>query len=188
MSQVAAESLLKEVEEKRKSTIQMLEAEYSAKKDEVAKRAEEQKSYIQDSAKKEAAALVQREKIRIEGAAKLQSKKMVFDATEKMLENNLDALKQLLGDFANSKDYPEMLAKMVKYASRRLGGTVTVRSRPADAPALKKLGVKVTSSDLDSIGGFRATSSDGTLELDLTFEELLRNREDEARALILGKE
>jgi V/A-type H+/Na+-transporting ATPase subunit E len=188
LSQVAAESLLGEVEEKRKKTIQMLEAEYSAKKDEVAKRAEEQKSYIQNSSKKEAAALVQREKIRIGGAAKLQSKKIVFDATEKMLENNVAALKQVLADFANSKDYPEMLAKLVKYASKRLGGAITVRSRPADAALLKKLGVKVTASDLDTIGGVKATNSDGTLELDLTFEELLRNREDEARAFILGKE
>ena len=185
---MAAESLLNEVEEKRKGTIQMLEQEYAAKKDEVAKRAQEQKSYIQDSANKEAVALVQREKIRIEGAAKLQSKKMVFDATEKMLENNLDALRQALADFANSKDYPEMLTRMSRYASRRLGGGITVESRPADAAALRKAGVKVTSSELGSIGGFKATSSDGTLELDLTFEELLRNHEDEARASILGKE
>lgn len=185
---MAAENLLKEVDDKRKGTIQMLEQEYSAKRDEVAKRAEEQKSYIRDSANKEATSLVQREKIRIEGAAKLQSKKMVFDATEKMLENNLDALKQVLADFTGSKEYPEMLGRMARYASKRLGGAITVRSRPADAAALKKLGVKLSSSDLDSIGGFKATSTDGTLELDLTFEELLRNREDQARAFILGKE
>ena len=48
----AAEALLGEVEEKRKKTIQMLEAEYSAKKDEVAKKAAEQRSYIQDSGKR----------------------------------------------------------------------------------------------------------------------------------------
>ena len=89
MTLVAAESLLNEVEEKRKKTIDMLEAEYSAKKAEVTNRASEQKAYISDSSKKEAAALAQRERIRITGAAKLQSKKMIFDATEKMLENNV---------------------------------------------------------------------------------------------------
>ena len=81
-----------------------------------------------------------------------------------------------------------MLPKMVAYASKRLGGSISVRSRQADAAALKKLGVKVDSSDLDSMGGFKATNHDDTLELDLTFEELLRSREDEARASILGKE
>lgn len=185
---MAAESLLGEVEEKRKNTIQMLETEYTAKKAEVASRAAEQKSYVIESSKKEAQALSQRERIRILGAAKLQSKKMVFDATEQMLESNIGALRQVLADLASSKEYPELLARMAAYASKRLGGNVIVRSRPSDAAAFKKLGVKVGSSNLESMGGFKATNADGTLELDLTFEELLRNREDEVRASILGKE
>jgi vacuolar-type H+-ATPase subunit E/Vma4 len=188
VTEVAAEALLGEVEEKRKKTIEMLEAEYSAKKDEVAKRAAEQKSYIVDSSKKQADAVSQRERIRIAGAAKLKAKKMVFDATEKMLEANVEALRQVLADFAETKDYQEMLPRMVAYASKRLGGSISVRCRQADAAALKKHGVKVASSDLPSIGGFKATNHDDTLELDLTFEELLRSREDEARASILGKE
>jgi vacuolar-type H+-ATPase subunit E/Vma4 len=185
---VAAEPLLKEVEEKRKKTIDMLEAEYSAKNAEVTNRAAEQKAYILDSSKKEAVALVQRERIKIVGAAKLQSKKMVFDATEKMVEANVAALNQVLADVSGSKDYPDLLSKMVAYASRRLGGSISVRCRPTDAAALKKLGVKEISPNLECAGGFKATSADGTLELDLTFEELLRYREEDVRALILGKE
>ena len=184
----AAEALLGEVEEKRKKTIQMLEAEYSAKKDEVAKKAAEQRSYIQDSGKREGEAAAQREKVRIEGAAKLQAKKMLFDATERMLESNLTALRDVLADYAESKEYNDLLAKMAAYADRRLGGSINVTCRSADAPTLKKAGVKVASSELSSIGGFKATSRDGTLELDLTFEELLRSREEDARASILGKE
>jgi V/A-type H+/Na+-transporting ATPase subunit E len=185
---VAGEPLLKEVEEKRKKTIDMLEAEYSAKNAEVTNRAAEQKAYILDSSKKEAAALAHREQIKIVGAAKLQSKKMVFDATERMLETNVSALKQVLADLPESKDYPDLLSRMVTYASRRLGGSISVRCRPSDATALKKLGVKAVSSNLEVAGGFKATSADGTLELDLTFEELLRDREEDVRAFILGKE
>ena len=188
MSTVAAESLLREVEEKRKKTIQMLEEEYSAKSAEVTSRASEQRIYISESSKKEAASLSQRERIRISGAAKLQAKKMVFDATEKMLENNIAALKQALSDLSGSKDYSELLSRMLAYASKRLGGNIGVKCRSADAATIKKLGAKVVSSNLDSAGGFQAISSDGTLELDLTFEELLRNREEEARAFILARE
>lgn len=166
----------------------MLESEYAAKKTEVANRANDQKTYISDSSKREASALAQRERIRIGGAAKLQSKKMVFDATEKMLENNLVSLRQVLAEVAESKDYPDLLSRMVAYASKRLGGSISVRCRSHDAATIKKLGAKVHSSNLESIGGFKANNSDGTLELDLTFEELLRNHEDEVRAFILGKE
>jgi vacuolar-type H+-ATPase subunit E/Vma4 len=185
---MSVEALLSEVEEKRKKTVAMLEAEYSAKKDEVSRKANEQKAYIADSSKREADSLTQRERIRIGGAAKLQSKKMMFDATEKMLENNVAALKEVLADYADSKEYNEMLAKMVKYAKRRLGGNITVWGREKDSAALKKHDVKVGSTYLETMGGFKATNASGTLELDLTFEELLRSREEEARAFMLGKE
>lgn len=185
---MSAESLLKEVEEKRKKTIDMLEAEYSAKKEEVTSRTTEQKTYISNTSKREADSLVQRERIRIGGAAKLQSKKMLFDATEQMLENNIAAIRQYLADIAASKEYHGLLSKMVTYASKRLGGNVSVVCRQSDAAALKKMGVKVASSSLETAGGFKAMNGDGTLELDLTFEELLRNREDDARAFILGRE
>jgi vacuolar-type H+-ATPase subunit E/Vma4 len=112
----------------------------------------------------------------------------MFGATEKMLEANVAALRQVLAEHANSKEYQDLLASMVAYANKRLGGSISVVCRPADAAAMKKQGVKVTSSDLDSMGGFKATSRDGTLELDLTFEELLRGREEDARAMLLGKE
>ena len=113
---------------------------------------------------------------------------MVFDAMEKMLEVNLASLRRTLAELAQSKEYPDLLARMVRYASNRLGGKMGVVSRPADEPILKKLGARVISSNLNSIGVFKAESDDGTLELDLTFEEVLRNHEERARASILGKE
>ncbi|MDG6914152.1 MAG: V-type ATP synthase subunit E [Nitrososphaerota archaeon] len=185
---MAAEALLREVEEKRDETIRALEAEFSAKKGEVTKKAAEQRAYIQELAKKGAEVAAQRERVRIEGAAKLQAKKMMFDATEKRLESNLSALREVLAAYAESKDYQGMLTKMASYAENRLGGSMSVDCRRSDAAVLRKLGVKVASSDLPSIGGFRATSSDGTLALDLTFEELLRTHDEDVRAAILAKE
>jgi len=184
---MVAETLLEEVEEKRRKTIEALGTEYSEKKAEVERRAAEQRAYIQDSGKKEAEASAQRERVRVGGAAKLQAKKMIFDATEEMLETNISALERVLANYAKSEDYHKMLREMVAYANKRLGGRITIRCRRADAAALKGLGVQVSSSDLESMGGLEATSADGTLELDLTFEELLRVREDDVRALILGK-
>ena len=94
---MGVDALLKEVEDRRKKALEALEAEYSAKREEVKKRTAEQVAYIMESAKKEAVTLAQKEVTRIEGAAKLQSKKLVFDATEKLLENNIAALKRRSG-------------------------------------------------------------------------------------------
>jgi V/A-type H+/Na+-transporting ATPase subunit E len=185
---VAAETLLREVEEKRKKALEALDADLSTKSAEIERRTEEEKLRIQENAKNQAAELSQREKIRIDGASKLQAKKLIFDATEKMLENNLDTLRQALSDYAGSKEYAALLPKLVDYASKRLGGEINVICRQADLPALKKTGVEVTASNLNTIGGFKAERKDGTLELDLTFEEILRGREEEVRGSILSGE
>jgi V/A-type H+/Na+-transporting ATPase subunit E len=185
---MGVDALLKEVEDRRSKALDALEAEYSAKGDEVKKRTAEQVSYLMGSAKKEAVTLAQKEVTRVEGASKLQSKKTLFDATEKLLENNIAALKDALAEYASSPTYPELLARMAKYASKRLGGKIAVTCRKQDEAALKAAGAKIASASLNAIGGFKADSQDGTLELDLTFEEILRSREDEVRASILGKE
>jgi vacuolar-type H+-ATPase subunit E/Vma4 len=185
---MGVDALLKEVEDRRKKALEGLEAEYNAKREEVKKRTAEQVSYLMDSSKKEAVTLAQKEVTKVEGASKLQSKKMLFDATEKLLENNIASLQQALAEVVSSPAYPELLGKMAKYASKRLGGKIVVICRKQDEAALKAAGAKVLSANLNAVGGFKAENEDRTLELDLTFEEILRGREDDVRAAVLGKE
>jgi vacuolar-type H+-ATPase subunit E/Vma4 len=185
---VGTETLLKEVEEKRKTALKQLEDEYGSKTAEVRKRTLDERNRILEASKAEAASLSQKEQARITGAATLQVKKMGFDATEKMLESNISALKQVLAEFADSKEYSQLLPRLVQYASKRLGGNIGVRCRAADAQAIKKAGAKVLSTDLPMIGGFKAESEDGNFELDLTFEEMLRTHDEKVRASIMGKE
>jgi V/A-type H+-transporting ATPase subunit E len=183
---MATESLLKEVEERRKKEIARLEAEFQSKREEVERTTETEIRRISDSAKMQASESVQRERIRIEGAGKLQAKKLLFDATEKMLENNLSAVSQYFAEYARTKDYPQLLNRMVRYSQKRLGGgKVLLICRKADAETLSSdSSVQIISSDLNSMGGLRAENEDRTLELDLTFEEILRNHQDEIRALL----
>ena len=185
---MGAETLLGEVEERQKKALEQLQADYAAKKAELAKHVAEQTALIAESAKKDASTLAEKERVRISGVAKLQAKKMIFDAAEKMLESNILALRDVLAVYAESKEYQELLPRLVRYASKRLGGEVGVICRQNDAPTLKRVGVKIVSSNLNSIGGLKAESENGNLELDLTFEEILRSHEEEARAFILSKE
>lgn len=185
---MGVDSLLKEVEGKHSKMLEALEAEYKAKGDEIRKKTAEQIAYIADSAEREAVDLSQREATRVQGAAKLQAKKTLFDATESLLENNISFLRQELAGFTESQEYRQLLPKMASYASEKLGGKISVVCRKQDEAVLKAAGAKVAAADLAAIGGFRAENADGTLELDLTFEEVIRSREDDIRAAILGKE
>jgi V/A-type H+-transporting ATPase subunit E len=185
---LSAETLLSELEEKRKKQLSNLESEFALRKQEIEKTVESELTRISQLADSKATELSLREKIRIEGAGKLQAKKILFDATEKMLERNLSAVRDAFSKYSLSKDYDELLSKMLRYASKRLGGEIGVICRRVDADRLEKLGATVISADLKSIGGFKAESKDGSLELDLTFEEILRNHQEEIRAIILGKQ
>lgn len=183
---MAAETLLREVEEKRKREISKLESDYSAKKEEINRPIQAELVGISESARARGSELAQREQVRIEGAGKLQAKKILFDATEKMLEGNLLLLRQAFAEYASSQDYGDLLVRMAKYASSRLGDGVKVTCRDIDADKLRATGLAIVSSNLNSSGGFKAENADGSLELDLTFEEIFRNHEDELRAIIQG--
>jgi V/A-type H+-transporting ATPase subunit E len=182
---VGAEALLNEVEEKRRRAIEELEREYEVKKSQLREGTEARKRSILDAASSRAQAQASRERTRVVGAAKLEAKKLIFEATEKMLEQNLAQLKEVLADYSRTAEYKNLLSAMLRHAVSRLGEDCTVSCRQPDGNILRELGAKISSSDLQTIGGFKVASKDGTLELDLTFEELLRSHDDDIRAALL---
>ena len=77
------------------------------------------------------------------------------------------------------------LQKLVDYSKKVLAKEIVVRCREEDKSFFKS-GVKVGST-IQTLGGFIAENKEGTKEIDLTFEELLRNNEDEIKNTILEK-
>jgi hypothetical protein len=61
---VPAETLLREVEDRRKKALEQLEAEHSTKKAEILRRTEQEVLYIQESSRREALSLVEKERDR----------------------------------------------------------------------------------------------------------------------------
>ena len=78
-----------------------------------------------------------------------------------------------------------MLEKLVAYSKKVLAKDIIIHCREEDKSFFKS-GVKVGST-ITTLGGFIAENKEGTKELDLTFEELLRNNEDEIKNTILEK-
>ncbi|MDG6939072.1 MAG: V-type ATP synthase subunit E [Nitrososphaerota archaeon] len=187
---MGAEALLRAVEEKRVRTLGLIEAEHEARKREIAEAARKKVAEIAEAAGREAAALSRKEAERVLGAAKLQAKQKVFDATEQMLEQNMAEVRGVLSEISASASYKSLLKRMVRYAQGRLGKGMRVRCRREDKPffAAQAQKVKVDTADLKCIGGFVASDEAGTLELDLRFEELLRLNEEKIRTAIWGKE
>lgn len=125
-----------------------------------------------------------REAARIVEAARLQAKKILFDAINQNLDSAFEVIKGGLRSYANSSEYNVALQKMIGTARKNLAAKIKVSCREHDRSALANLGAPVIKT-IQTIGGVIAENENGTKELDLTFEELLRIHEDEAKSLIM---
>lgn len=126
-----------------------------------------------------------RERAQRLAAAKLQSRKLVYEARERRTSQQLDTVRSVLSDYAESEEYPQVLKRMFAFAADRLGKQVRVTGRAEDAAVLRQVaGKSFDDSPAPILGGLIAETSDGSRRLNLSFDELLRLREDEVRALL----
>jgi vacuolar-type H+-ATPase subunit E/Vma4 len=128
---------------------------------------------------------VARERAQRIAAAKLQARKMLYEAREKRLEEGLRETRTLLSEYTTTPEYPAVLKRMVDVATAALGRQVRISGRAADAPILAKAAGKGFDPAPQSIvGGLIAQTPDGSRRLNLSFDELLRLREDEVREIL----
>ena len=133
---------------------------------------------------KEAKLKSEREAATIVEAARLQAKKILFDAININLDSAFEVIKGQLRSYTNSNEYKGILHKLIANAKKNLGPNIKVRCREQDRSPLSELGVTVTKT-FQTIGGVIAENENGSKELDLTFEELLRIHEDELKSSIM---
>jgi len=125
------------------------------------------------------------ERIQRLAAAKLQSRKLLYEAREQRLESAIGETRGLLQEFTRSSQYPAVLKRMVAAASDSLGKQVRILGRGEDATVLAKVaGKSFDPTPQPILGGLIAETPDGTRRLNLSFDELLRLREDRVRELL----
>lgn len=118
-------------------------------------------------------------------AAKLQARHRLMEAREARLENAMVETRELLRGYTSSPEYPRVLDQMYRRAQEELGSDLRVRGRSEDASVLKKVVGNAFDPRPEAIvGGLVAETPDGYRRLNLSFDELLRLREDRVRALL----
>jgi vacuolar-type H+-ATPase subunit E/Vma4 len=128
---------------------------------------------------------VARERAQRIAGAKLKARKMLYEAREKRLESALRETRDLLSEYTDRPEYPQVLKRMVAVATDELGRQVKVSGRSEDAARLQKAAGKAFDPTPQPIlGGLIAESTDGSRRLNLSFDELLRLREDKVREIL----
>lgn len=126
-----------------------------------------------------------RERTQRVAAAKLRARQKIYEARESRLKQSLSETRELLAQYARSPEYPKVLERMFRYAEGALGAPVRARGRAEDADLLKRIaGNAFDSTPEPIVGGLVVETPDGARQLDLSFDELLRLREDRVRELL----
>ena len=126
-----------------------------------------------------------RERAQKLASAKLAARKLSYEARERQMGEAISATRAMLSEFTKSDEYAPVLKRMYSLAVDQLGKQVKVRGRVQDAAILKSVaGRAFDDTPVPILGGLVAETTDGAKRLTLTFDELLRLREDRVRDLL----
>ena len=175
-----------EIESRKKKEIADLDKELDDKKSEAEIKKNTSIKELQEHYSKESKIKSEKEASRIVEAGKLEAKKILFDAINKNLDSTFDMIKQELGNYTKTSEYEKKLQKMSETAKNTLGDNIVVHCREEDKAVFSSQNITIGSS-IQTLGGLIAENNNGTKELDLTFEELLRTNENEIKNTILEK-
>lgn len=180
---MSIETFLLEIENRKKREIGSLDKDLAEKKSKLQTELDITVKEIQEKFANEAKVKSEREYARIIEAGKLQAKKIMFDAINANMQSAFDVIKKEVENYTKSPQYKKALETMVNSAKKKLGQNIVVHCRNEDKSVLKDMGVTVDKS-IKTLGGIVAENKEGTKELDLTFEELLRTNEDQIKSFL----
>ena len=182
---MSLESLVEEIRRRGEADLAAAQSEEAQAAQKLAAERDARVAQIRADSAKATANEVARERAQRLAGAKLEARKLLYEARERRLERSVQSTRTLLSDFTESDDYPAVLKRMYAAATDQLGKQLKVRGRSEDAALLQKVAGKAFDSDpVTILGGLVAETNDGSRRLNLSFDELLRLREDKVRELL----
>jgi len=183
---LSIDQFISEIQNRKKNELADLDKKLNDKKSETNSKKNSVVKELKENYANEAKTKAEREGARIVEAGKLEAKKILFDAINKNLDSTFDVIKKELDGYSKKPEYNQVMQKLVDYSKKVLAKKLVVHCREEDKSFFKDEDIEIGST-IQTLGGFIAENKDGTKEIDLTFEELLRNNEDEIKNSILGR-
>jgi len=126
---MSIETFVLEIENQKKKDIESLNSELAQKKTALQNKRDTVTSEIQENASKEAKIKSERETARLVEAARLQAKKILFDAINTNLDSAFDVIKQELMNYTKTPQYKKTLEKMVNSAKKKIDQNIIIHCR-----------------------------------------------------------
>lgn len=170
---MSLEDILKDIELRGKQELQQLTLYYEKKlKDLEAKQSaalKEQSDKINKAVEEERRTTERT----IVSSAEMEALNVVRTREGALIDEAMGKAEIYLRNMRERKEYPDILGKMVEIAQRTLGRDCRIIASSEDAALLKANGSTILKKEVDTYGGIKAESSDGSRELDLTVSAIL---------------
>ena len=170
------EDILKDIESRGDGELKTLSDYYEQKISEIRKKQDLAIRNLQEKYEKlteEEVRSVERTTI---SSGEMEALKIVRSRESSLIEEAMGKATIYLKELRNSKDYKDIIARMVAAARHSLGGKITVRVSARDSsliPQSKDLVIK--EEEVDPYGGIIAQSSDGSMQVDLTLTSIMQD-------------
>jgi len=182
--EMSIETFIEETKRRKEKELEALSGRLAEEKTALRTKTDNTIKTVHEYFSNEAKLKSEREAARIVEAARLQARKMLFDAININLDSAFEVIKAQLKSYTKTDEYKESLHKVIATAKKNLGPNIKVHCREQDRAPLSDLGITVVKT-IQTIGGVLAENENGSKELDLTFEELLRIHQDEVKSSIM---
>ena len=183
---MSIDQFVDEIQNRKKNELADLDKKLNDKKSETDSKKNSAVKELKENYANEAKTKAEREGARIVEAGKLEAKKILFDAINKNLDSTFDVIKKELDGYSKKPEYKQVIQKLIVYSKKVLAKKIIIHCREEDKSFFKDKDIKI-GSVIQTLGGIIAENKEKTKEIDLTFEELLRNNEDEIKNTILEK-
>jgi vacuolar-type H+-ATPase subunit E/Vma4 len=182
---MSLDSLIEEIQRRSQVELGDLLAKASAEEARIATERDRRIQEIRTEQERGTQLDVARDRAQRIAAAKLAARKKVYGAQEERLHRLIEGAQGVLREFTGSEEYTDTLRRMVASAVEAFGKQVRISGRSEDANRLGKLaGKSFEPTARPILGGIIAETPDGKRRLDLSFDEMIRLREDRVREIL----
>lgn len=138
-------------------------------------------------AKKRAQSLVEAERNERISAAKLRAKKMLSDASNKVVEDALSQLRQEFMEIRKSPSYEKIMKRLISEAEKEFEGKCEVFVNEDDIKTAKKISKNVSAKAVNISGGAIIASKDGKISIDNSLESIFEGRQDDLKRILFAE-
>jgi V/A-type H+-transporting ATPase subunit E len=184
---LAIDDILRALEEKAEARLESIKMDTQMRVNEVMAKAEKDAARtkrlrlkkVQDSIRSEATAVVY--------SASLKAKNELIKAQDETVDDALRRTEQKLLELHKADSYPEILKTLIDECLGYITGEVVLQVRSDDQALVEKLmkekqvAYRIDGADLSASGGLVASSADGKIVVDNTFDSRLEKARDKLR-------